>query len=432
MANVIFEEGTQTQASGFTAGDTLLFKTAAPSDVAVTYTPASGLQTATVTLTVGSQSLTFAAAALGDPSSDITFFAAGGELAIGTPGADTLSLTSDDASAAYGFDGADTITISGDGDHIVSGGGGGDTITVTSGEGNLTISGEAGDDSIDAEDAEGNLLISGGAGNDVLTGGDGADRIFGNAATSVAGAADGNDVINAGAGNDYVNGNAGNDSIDGGAGRDRLFGGSGNDTINGGTGDDTVNGNLGNDVINGDAGNDSLRGGQGDDVLNGGTGNDVLQGDLGNDTITGGTGADIMTGGDGADTFIFAAGDANDVIIGTGASAKTFYDTITDFTVGEDKLDIGLAVTDDTIILKATGVSFDATAAGVAQAVTYANGLLADADAGSVAAIQVGGDTYLFYEADGVYTGTADVDSFIKLTGVTASALSEDDFVSVA
>lgn len=432
MANIIFEEGTQTQASGFVAGDTLLFKTAAPSDVAVTYTPASGLTTATVTLTVGSQSLTFAAAALGDPSSDITFFSAGGELAIGTPGADTLAVNSDDASAVYGFDGLDTITLNGDGDHLVSGGAGDDSITVLGGEGNLTISGDAGDDTITATLADGNLFINGGAGADDITGGDGADRIFGNAATTVAGSADGNDTIDAGAGNDYVNGNAGDDDIDGGTGRDRLFGGSGNDTIDGNDGNDTVNGNLGDDTITGGLGNDSLRGGQGADDLDGGAGNDVIQGDLGNDVITGGTGADIMSGGEGEDTFVFAAGDANDVIIGTGSSAVTFYDTITDFTVGEDKLDIGLAVTDDTIILKATGVSFDATAAGVAQAVTYANGLLADADAGSVAAIQVGGDTYLFYEADGTYTGTADVDSFIKLTGVTASALSEDDFVAVA
>lgn len=427
MANVIFEEGTQTQASGFTAGDTLLFKTAAPTDVAVTYTPQSGLTTATVTLTVGSQSLTFAASALGDPTSDITFFAAGGELAIGTPGVDTLDVDSDDASAVYAFDGADTISVDGEGDHIVSAGAGADDITID-GTGNVTVSADAGNDTVDGSASQGNLFVNGGAGDDSIDGGAGADRIFGNAATTVAGSADGNDVIDAGAGNDYVNGNAGNDSIDGGAGSDRLFGGSGNDTIIGGLGNDTVNGNLGNDEISGGDGNDSLRGGQGNDEIDGGAGNDVIQGDLGNDVITGGTGADIMTGGEGADTFNFVAGDAAAVTIGT---AK-FYDTITDFTVGEDTLNIGLVVTDETILVKASGVSFDATAAGVTAAIDYANGLLAGADDGSVAAIQVGGDTYLFYEADGEYTATASVDSFIKLTGVTATALSEDDFVTVA
>jgi serralysin len=428
MANFIFEEGTQTQASGFTAGDILYFKTASPTDITVTYTPASGLSAETVTLTSGTQSLTFAASALGAPASDIVFIAAGGELVIGTPDIDTLAVSSDDDSALYAFDGNDVITVSGAGDHVLDGGAGNDTVTVT-GAGNHTASLGAGVDVFSAAAATGNLFVNGGAGGDAITTGSGADRIFGNAATTVAGAADGNDTIDAGAGNDYVNGNAGNDSIDGGAGRDRLFGGSGNDTINGGTGDDTVNGNLGNDVINGDAGNDSLRGGQGDDVLNGGTGNDVLQGDLGNDTITGGTGADIMTGGEGADTFNFVAGDAAAVTIGT---AK-FYDTITDFTVGEDTLNIGLDITDgDQILVKASGVSFDATAAGVTAAIDYANGLLAGAAADTVAAIQVGGDTYLFYEADGEYTATASVDSFIKLTGVTATALSEDDFVTVA
>ena len=53
---------------------------------------------------------------------------------------------------------------------------------------------------------------------------------------------------------------------------------------------------------------------------------DTLTGDFGNDIITGLGGADALTGGAGADTFVFAPGHGND--------------TITDFAVGEDLIDL--------------------------------------------------------------------------------------------
>ena len=60
--------------------------------------------------------------------------------------------------------------------------------------------------------------------------------------------------------------------------------------------------------------------------MTGGTGDDTMTGGTGDDTMTGGTGDDTMTGGTGDDTFVFAAGDGSD--------------TITDFTDGEDPIDL--------------------------------------------------------------------------------------------
>ena len=104
------------------------------------------------------------------------------------------------------------------------------------------------------------------------------------------------------------NGTAFNDEIDGGAGHDRLFGLDGNDEIDGGQGDDLLDGGAGNDDLDGQQGNDTLIGGLGNDLLNGGAGNDVL------------------TGGAGADIFEFYPGSGRDVI--------------TDFTNGEDRIEI--------------------------------------------------------------------------------------------
>nr|WP_047166563.1 calcium-binding protein [Sphingomonas sp. Y57] len=425
MANFIFEEGSQIDASGFTAGDTLYFKTAAPADVNVVYTAATGLSAAKVTLTAGDQTLEFAASALGG-AADIVFISAEGELIIGTPDADTgetaLSLDSDTDSAAYGLAGNDSITIDGDGNHLVYGGAGDDSITVAGGEGNHNIFGDAGDDQINATAAEGHLNIFGGAGEDSIVGGSGNDHLYGQ---SAAGGTDGADYIDGGAGNDYIQGNAGEDTLVGGSGRDRINGGADDDDINGGTGNDTINGNKGDDVINGAGGDDSLRGGAGDDEILGGDGNDVILGDLGDDTIVGGVGTDLLTGGEGADVFQFAAGDVTSTTIGT----KVFYEEITDFTIADDKLEIANfgAVTDDTIVLQNSGVSFTT----VTAALDYVEGVLTTStDDNTVAAIQVGADTYLFYETDGDYASLNGF-SILKLTGVTAADLTEDNFVAL-
>ncbi|MEX0337257.1 VWA domain-containing protein, partial [Vibrio tubiashii] len=104
-----------------------------------------------------------------------------------------------------------------------------------------------------------------------------------------------------------------------------------------GAGNDHVYGQGGVDIIYGASGNDVLDGGEGNDGLRGGSGEDRLIGSAGEDILIGGLGDDILTGGDDADIFKFVDQDStnNQVDIRDGER-----DIITDFTKGEDKIDI--------------------------------------------------------------------------------------------
>jgi serralysin len=76
---------------------------------------------------------------------------------------------------------------------------------------------------------------------------------------------------------------------------------------------------LAGGVLAGSGGNDILLGGAGDDIIIGGDGADILRD---------GAGTDVMTGGAGADLFILSHDGALDII--------------TDFTLGQDRLDLSL------------------------------------------------------------------------------------------
>ena len=112
-------------------------------------------------------------------------------------------------------------------------------------------------------------------------------------------------------------GHPGADSLVAGGRADFIFGGEGDDTLDGGGGEDWIFGGEGNDTLKGGIGNDRLMGNEGRDTLRGGKGDDWL---------SGGTGTDTLTGGAGADTFAYYVGHGSD--------------TITDFTDGEDKIDL--------------------------------------------------------------------------------------------
>ncbi|WP_119711976.1 M10 family metallopeptidase C-terminal domain-containing protein [Arsenophonus endosymbiont of Aleurodicus floccissimus] len=94
---------------------------------------------------------------------------------------------------------------------------------------------------------------------------------------------------------------------------------------------DDLFGSDSNDMLFGNNGDDKLSGGKGNDILFGGCGNDHLFGDSGNDNLYGDKGADRLTGGEGNDTFNYLSLDD---------SLSESPDTITDFEMGKDKIDI--------------------------------------------------------------------------------------------
>jgi Ca2+-binding RTX toxin-like protein len=194
----------------------------------------------------------------------------------------------------------------------------------------------------------------------VLTGGSGADQLFGGAGNDTLLGKGGNDLLFGGAGNDTLIGGDGDDQVFGEAGNDRMIwnpgddsdlfeGGDGVDTaeVNGGNGSETftitangtrvrfdrtnpapftidigttenlvVNANGGDDVIT--AGNGlanliklTIDGGAGNDTITGGDGNDTLLGGDGNDVIIGGRGNDTAQLGAGDDTFVWNPGDGS-------------------------------------------------------------------------------------------------------------------------
>lgn len=230
----------------------------------------------------------------------------------------------------------------------------------------------------------GQVDVLGTAAAETLNGSGLVDVIFGLGDNDTLRGGNGDDTLKGGDGNDILVGQGDDDILIGGAGIDRLNGGTGADVMRGGDGNDiyTVDNindvvverfsegldrinttvdftNPGNveflvvastsqglnltgsvfrdqisgankisigDVIDGRGGNDLIVGKVGDDVLNGGDGNDRLFGNSGADTFNGGLGNDVMTGQQGIDTYEF------DMAPGR--------DSITDFTTGEDILDV--------------------------------------------------------------------------------------------
>ena len=249
----------------------------------------------------------------------------------------------------------------------------------------------------------GNDVVNGNSANNNLRGNSGNDRLYGKEGDDNLYGSSGNDWLNGGEGADTLEGGAGTDILEGGAGADTLTGDTGSDTasysgspaavtvrlhndqIEGGdaaddtfpgrveiswtdsegtvhteslpdienlTGsafDDTLAGDRRDNHLDGGPGNDTLFGGPGggDDTMIGGSGNDRLFGGQGNDKLQGGLGNDRLTGGPGQDVFIFAPG--------------TYEDTIADFTLGEDKIDLtafGLENTDNLVVRDAENTVF--------------------------------------------------------------------------
>ena len=202
------------------------------------------------------------------------------------------------------------------GDDVLSGGNGNDRLIGLSGDD--VLNGDAGNDELIG--GRGNDTIAGGTGDDDLSGDDGNDLLLGAVGNDVIRGNEGGDVIEAGVGNDTVFGGAGNDLIFGQNGLDQLNGDDGADIIIGGDNSDTIDGGFGDDVILGGAGTNQISGGQGNNLIIGGGDVDIIDAIDGNDVIESNDGADQITAGNGNN--IVLAGSGDDVVnAGTGVDS---------------------------------------------------------------------------------------------------------------
>ena len=273
------------------------------------------------------------------------------------------------ANRLLGAGGDDTLT-GGAGADRLEGGAGEDTASYAGAARGVTVNLATGRGS--AGDARDDVLVEienleGSARGDQLTGDDGANRLFG---------AWGNDTLTGGAGADRLDGGPGADTasyldsdeavtVNLGTGQGRhgdaegdtyvfieiVFGSDYGDRLTGDFGDNLLLGWNGNDTLVGGAGADQLRGSEGVDTLSyagsdaavtvslqsgsasGGhargdtfTSIENLEGSAHGDTLTGDNGDNSLSGGAGSDTFIFLADNGTD--------------NITDFTNGEDLIDL--------------------------------------------------------------------------------------------
>jgi Ca2+-binding RTX toxin-like protein len=361
----------------------------------------------------------------------------------GTSGDDTLTGTSS-SDQINGFDGNDTLSGGGGNDQLnggtgadsMSGGTGsdiyvvddaGDAVFENSGEGNdevrttlaayaLTANVErlkfTGTGSFTGTGNDLHNDITGGASDDVLSGGDGYDQLYGAGGNDSLYGGTGGDVLSGGAGMDYMEGGEGDDvyivdtSADtvveySGEGIDLIYTTVSNYTLGANlenlswntTGAFTGTGNALDNAITGGGSNDVLDGGDGNDTLRGQGGNDTLYGSDGDDLLIGGPGADTMNGGNGADTFRISYYESGTF---TGA------DTITDFAVGTDKIDLSDWDAN-------TGVAGD-------QAFTFVGTAAFSGAAGELRYYDDGVNTYVL----GDITGDSIADFEIVLSGVMA------------
>lgn len=290
------------------------------------------------------------------PTTVVTGPTPGDDVLMGTDDADTIDLLAGNdtydggkgADIIDGGDGIDTIE-GGNGSDLINGGdgdddlsGGNDADLMNGGEGNDKMRGGVGNDTINGDDGDDD--INGGKGADLINGGDGDDYLRGDRQNDVLNGGEGNDTLQGDIGNDTLNGDNGDDDLDGGIGNDILNGGAGNDTIEGGDGADIISGGSDDDFIFGGGGQDNIDGGSGNDTIEGGTGADVIRGKRGDDVIDGGDQGDNISGGTGNDTII--GGKGNDTLYGNNGNDVFVFtqggnvDTIKDFELGVDKLDV--------------------------------------------------------------------------------------------
>jgi Ca2+-binding RTX toxin-like protein len=375
---------------------------------------------------------TGAANLIGNTLNNVLYAGAGNNVLNGGTGTDTVSY-------AYGLAGTTGVTVSlAVSTAQATGGSGSDTLNsienligsayadrLTGNSGANSLSGAAGNDTLD-----------GGSGIDSMAGGDGSDayyvrdngdvvsetnatastggtdhvhstlaaytlgnnvengRILATSAANLTGNTL-NNVLYAGAGNNVLDGNTGTDTVSyayATAGVTvSLASGLAQSTI--GSGSDTL---VSIENLTGGGFNDSLTGSTSANTLNGGAGDDLLSGGLGNDTLFVGLGSDIVR---------------FDALL----DATTNRDTISDFNVTDDTIQLENAVFTTLATLGTLAAGSFRAGAGITSAADANDYLIYNSSSGA-----------LYYDADGNGAGAAAV-QFAVLTG--APVLSNLDFV---
>ena len=195
----------------------------------------------------------------------------------------------------------------------------------------------------------GGYTIANGVIIEAAIGGSSADKLYGNSSGNTLSGGLGNDLI-------YVGTGTASDRVDGGSGVDGVSYAYAGSRVNvnlnlttaqatGGSGTDTI---LNIENLYGSAYGDTLSGNASGNQLYGAAGNDILNGMGGNDTLNGGAGLD---------TFVF----------NTALSAMGNKDTITDFNVTDDTIQLENAIFTKLTTLGALATAnFCANATGIA------------------------------------------------------------------
>lgn len=216
----------------------------------------------------------------GSGGNDILYGELGDDTILGGNGNDTL-FGGDGADRLIGGNGNDSLS-GGAGDDYLESGAGIDTLDAGDGNDVISVSDDHGTNTIDGGGWYDQLVFAtptSAGGVTVNWTGDGAGTYDFNATTASGTFTN----IEQSSGTDYadtydasadtagvsVYAHAGDDTLTGGAGADRLYGEEGNDSVRAGAGADTIDGGAGADTIYGDGGNDSIAGGSGNDTIYG-------------------------------------------------------------------------------------------------------------------------------------------------------------------
>ena len=254
--------------------------------------------------------------------------------------------------------------------------------------GNDTLYGYAGNDRL--EGWSGDDFLNGGAGKDVMNGGEGSDIYLMALSTEHPGA----EINDTGlSGTDEVRYSATSGTLTlyaGDLGLETVVLGTGTASVAVTTATSAVSVNASAVVngltITGNNGINTLTGTGFADTIIGNSGNDILVGGLGNDVLRGGLGKDTMTGGAGLDTFRFE----------TAPSASTNLDTIVDFSLADDTIELENAIFTALTATGALNATSFRSGAGIITAADANDYLIYNTTTG-----------FLYYDANGSATGAA-------------------------